>query len=143
MSAEKGSVADGFKKADKIVERTFNTAATHQGYIEPHACVANASEDGYIELWTSTQGQWVDRGTCCELLGIPEARVRVTASEIGGGFGGKIPIYNEPLAMRLSQKARRPVRMVMTRDEVFRASGPTSGANVWVKVGAKKDGPAE
>ena len=140
MSAEKGSVADGFKKADKIVERTFNTAATHQGYIEPHACVANASEDGYIELWTSTQGQWVDRGTCCELLGIPEARVRVTASEIGGGFGGKIPIYNEPLAMRLSQKARRPVRMVMTRDEVFRASGPTSGANVWVKVGAKKDG---
>ena len=68
------------------------------------------------------------------------SKVRVTASEIGGGFGGKTVVYLEPLALALSKKAGAPVKMVMTREEVFRATGPTSGAHVRVKIGAKKDG---
>ena len=68
------------------------------------------------------------------------ANIRATAAEIGGGFGGKTLVYLEPLALALSKKCGRPVKMQMTREEVFRASGPTSGAVMEVKLGAKKDG---
>ena len=112
----------------------------HQGYIEPHACVASVSEDGQAELWVPTQGHCIVRAHCARLLGWDIGKVRVTAAEIGGGFGGKTVVYLEPLALALSKKAERPVKMVMTREEVFRASGPTSGAHVRVKIGAKKDG---
>src|SRR5207248_8841233 len=68
------------------------------------------------------------------------ARIRAIPAEIGGGFGGKTIIYLEPIAYVLSKKSGRPVKIVMNREEVFRATGPTSGAVVEVKMGAKKDG---
>jgi CO/xanthine dehydrogenase Mo-binding subunit len=135
-----GDIAAGFAKADIIVEREFNTAPVHQGYIEPHACLASVSEDGQADLWCTTQGQFIVRNFCAKLLGMPHARLRVTASEIGGGFGGKTVVYLEPLALALSRKAGQPVKMVMSRDEVFQATGPTSGAKLWVKVGATRAG---
>jgi len=136
----KGDAAAGFARAEVVIEREFTTAAVHQGYIEPHAALASASEDGQVQLWTTTQGHFQVRGFCCRLLDLETAQLRVTPSEIGGGFGGKTVVYLEPLAIRLSQKAGRPVKMVMSREEVMRASGPTSGGHVKVKLGAKKDG---
>ena len=135
-----GDVEAGFGDADLIVEREFNTQPVHQGYIEPHACLANVSKDGTSELWVTTQGHWVVRAHCARLLGWDVSNIRVTSSEIGGGFGGKTVVYLEPVALALSHKSGRPVKMIMTREEVFRASGPTSGANMTIKVGAKKDG---
>src|SRR5512144_2755310 len=135
-----GDVEAGFKKADLVIEREFKTAPVHQGYIEPHAALATVSEDGSVELWTTTQGHFIVRAHCARLLGLDIGRVRVTATEIGGGFGGKTVVYLEPLAIALSKKAKRPVKMVMSREEVFKASGPTSGAPVRVKMGATKDG---
>ena len=135
-----GDIEAGFKEADTVIERAFLTKPVHQGYIEPHACVASVSEDGQADLWVTTQGQWIVRAHCARLLGWDIAKIRVTAAEIGGGFGGKTVVYLEPLALALAKKAHRPVKMVMTREEVFRASGPTSGAHVRVKIGAKKDG---
>jgi CO/xanthine dehydrogenase Mo-binding subunit len=135
-----GDIEAGFKQADLVVERSFTTKAVHQGYIEPHACIATVSEDGQGELWVSTQGHWIVRAHCARLLGWDVSQIRVTAAEIGGGFGGKTVVYLEPLALALAKKSGRPVKMVMTREEVFRASGPTSGAHVRIKIGAKKDG---
>jgi CO/xanthine dehydrogenase Mo-binding subunit len=135
-----GDTAAGFAQADLVIERTFDTKPVHQGYIEPHACVASVSEDGQAELFCSTQGHYIVRGHCAKLLGMDVSKLRVTASEIGGGFGGKTVVYLEPLALALSRISHAPVKMVMSREEVFRASGPTSGANVWVKIGATKDG---
>ncbi len=135
-----GDIDEGFKKADVVVEREFKTQPVHQGYIEPHAALATVSEDGSAELWCTTQGHFIVRAHCARLLGMDIARIRVTASEIGGGFGGKTVVYLEPLALALSRKAKRPVKMVMTREEVFKSSGPTSGAVVRVKLGATKDG---
>ena len=137
---ERGDLEKGFSEADIIVERDFSSAPVHQGYIEPLACVATTSEDGCVELWTTTQGHFVIRALCAGLLNIELAKVRVTASEIGGGFGGKNTIYGEPIAIRLSQMTGRPVRMVMSRTEVFRASGPTVGSRTHVKMGVKTDG---
>lgn len=135
-----GDVEEGFKEADIVVERSFKTEQTHQGYIEPHACVASVNSDGSGDLWVCTQGHFVFRQQCAELLGMNVSKLRVTSSEIGGGFGGKTHIWAEPVALALSRKAGRPVKLVMTRDEVFRASGPTSATSIDVKIGAKKDG---
>ena len=135
-----GDVEKGFKAADIIVEREFKTKPIHQAYIEPHACIASVNEDGHADLWCSTQGHFVVRSHCARLLGMDISKLRVTASEIGGGFGGKTVVYLEPLALKLSIKSGHPVKMVMSRTEVFRATGPTSGANVAVKIGVKKNG---
>src|SRR5712691_13360749 len=140
VEIKQGDVEAGFQKADLVVEREFKTAPVHQGYIEPHAALASVSEDGSTELWCTTQGHFIVRAHCARLLGLDIGKVRVTASEIGGGFGGKTVVYLEPLAIALSKKAKRPVKMVMSREEVFRATGPTSGSRVRVKLGAKRDG---
>ncbi|NKC11092.1 MAG: molybdopterin-dependent oxidoreductase [Gammaproteobacteria bacterium] len=135
-----GDLDAGFAAADVVIEREFDTQPVHQGYIEPHACVASFTEDGQAELWCCTQGHFVVRAHCARLLGMDVSRLRVTASEIGGGFGGKTVVYLEPLALALSRKAKRPVKLVMTREDVLRATGPTSGARVWVKMGVTKNG---
>jgi CO/xanthine dehydrogenase Mo-binding subunit len=123
-----------------IVERSFRTEATHQGYIEPHACLANMGSDGQGEIWGCTQGHFALRNVAAALVGMEVSKLRFTASEIGGGFGGKTTVFLEPLALALSRKSGRPVKMVMSREEVFRASGPTSSTSIDVKIGAKKDG---
>lgn len=140
MELKRGDLEKGFAEADVVIERTFTTPMVHQGYIEPHACVARVGQDGQVLIWTSTQGHFNVRDCTAGILGIDAARIKVIASEIGGGFGGKIPVYLEPVAVALARKANRPVKMVMSRADVFRASGPTSGTKVRVKIGAKADG---
>ncbi len=135
-----GNVEKAFKTADVVIERTFRTEATHQGYIEPHACVATLRRDGTGEVYGCTQGHYMIRSTCAGLLGLEMSRLRVTASEIGGGFGGKTVVFLEPVALALSRKAGSPVKMVMSREEVFRATGPTASSVMRVKIGARTDG---
>jgi len=135
-----GDVEAGFAAADEVLERSFKTAATHQGYIEPHACLASMGPDGQADLWCCTQGHYMVRNTCAGLLGLDASQLKVTASEIGGGFGGKTTVFLEPVALALARKAGRPVKMVMSRDEVFRATGPTSSTSIDIKIGMKRDG---
>ena len=135
-----GDLEAGFASADAIVERSFTTAATHQGYIEPHACLASMNADGKADLWCCTQGQYNVRSVCAALLGMEASQLRVTASEIGGGFGGKTTVFIEPVALALSRKSGRPVKIVMTRDEVFKATGPTVSSSIDVKIGMAADG---
>ncbi|HZT76654.1 MAG TPA: xanthine dehydrogenase family protein molybdopterin-binding subunit [Vicinamibacterales bacterium] len=137
---KRGDLDAGFDAADVVVEREFRTPTVHQGYIEPHACIARCGEDGRAVVWATTQGPFVVRDASAAIAGLDPAHVKVVPSEIGGGFGGKIVVYLEPIALALSRKAHRPVKMVMTRDEVFRATGPTSGTKTHVKIGAKRDG---
>ncbi|MEM7178331.1 MAG: molybdopterin cofactor-binding domain-containing protein, partial [Pseudomonadota bacterium] len=112
-----GDVEKGFADADLVIEKSFKTAATHQGYIEPHACLASLGVDGRGELWVCTQGHFYIRNLCADVLGIDSTQLRVVASEIGGGFGGKTTIFLEPVALALSRKANRPVKLVMSRSE--------------------------
>src|SRR6266850_1582108 len=137
---EKGKPEEGFKQAEVVVEREFRTASVHQGYIEPHAAVAMWNEDGRLKIWCATQGAFNARQQVAELLQIRVSQVVVVPCEIGGGFGGKIAVYLEPVAALLSRKCGRPVKMTMQRNEVFEGTGPTPGSFVRVKLGAKKDG---
>ena len=137
---KKGDTAKGFAEADVIVEREYRAKTVHQGYIEPHNATALWNADGRVHVWCSTQGAFAVRDAMAQLLELPESRIRVTPMEIGGGFGGKIPIYLEPVAALLSRKSGRTVKLVMSRADVFEASGPTCGSWSRVKIGAKNDG---
>ncbi|MEP3333912.1 xanthine dehydrogenase family protein molybdopterin-binding subunit [Sedimentitalea sp.] len=135
-----GDVEAGFAEADLVVEDHFKTEATHQGYIEPHACLATLGGDGKGELWCCTQGHWNVQKICAALLGVETANLRVTASEIGGGFGGKTAVFIEPVALALARKTNKPVKLVMPRADVFKATGPTASTSMDIKIGMKKDG---
>jgi CO/xanthine dehydrogenase Mo-binding subunit len=140
VTFKKGDIDAGFKDADVIVEGRYTTQPVHQAYIEPHACLATYNPDGQISIHSSSQGHFMVRAYTAKLLGVDMANIRVNPAEIGGGFGGKTLVYLEPVAVALSRKAGRSVKLQMTREDVFRGSGPTSGAAVEVKIGAKKDG---
>ena len=91
-------------------------------------------------MWCCTQGPWVFRDRLSDILKIDSAKIRVTQSEMGGGFGGKTGFYAEPVAIVLARKAKRPVKIALTRNEVFRATGPVSGTRSRTKMGVTKDG---
>ncbi|MBW2382706.1 MAG: xanthine dehydrogenase family protein molybdopterin-binding subunit [Deltaproteobacteria bacterium] len=135
-----GEPDQGFAAADVVVEREFTTKPVHQGYIEPHACLVQANPDDDITIWSSSQGHFMVRAYTAKLLGIELSKVRAIPAEIGGGFGGKTTVYLEPLAAQLSRISGRPVKMVMSREEVFRATGPALGTRIRVKMGCKQDG---
>ncbi len=133
----KGDVEAGFAEADIVIERDFTTRPVHQGYIEPHACLVDVAPDNKTTIWSSSQGQFMVRAMTGLLTGLPQSAIRAIPAEIGGGFGGKTIIYLEPLATILSKKSGLPVKMVMSREDVMRASGPTSGSKSTVKIGVK------
>jgi len=135
-----GDLDAGFTAADEIVEASFKTAPVHQGYIEPQACLARFDTDGQAEIWASSQGHFVIRALTARLLGMDIGNLRVYPAEIGGGFGGKNVPYVEPTALVLARKSGHPVKIVMSREEVFKACGPGAGSSMTVKVGVKKDG---
>ncbi len=135
-----GDIDAGFAAAEVVVERSFKTKPVHQGYIEPHACLVSVARNGQTTIWSSSQGHFMVRDMTGQLTGTRLSDIRAIPAEIGGGFGGKTIVYLEPLALVLSRKSGRPVKMVMTREEVFRATGPTSGSSSTVKIGATKDG---
>ena len=135
-----GNLDAGFAAADVTVERTFRTKPVHQGYIEPHACLVSVAMDGQATIWSSSQGHFMVRNATAKLTGMAVADIHAIPMEIGGGFGGKTIVYLEPLAMILARKSGSPVKMMMSREEVFRATGPTSGSYNTVKIGATKKG---
>jgi xanthine dehydrogenase molybdenum-binding subunit len=136
-----GDIEKGFQDASVIVEREFFTSMVHQGYIEPQNATAQFNPDGQITIWCSTQGSFGVREQTAEILEIPISKLRVIPMEIGGGFGGKVGVYLEPVATLLSRKSgHRPVKMTMSRSDVLAATGPTSGSYIKVKMGASPDG---
>ena len=137
---EHGDLDQGFASADAIVEREFTTATVHQGYIEPQNGAAIWNADGQLTIWVSTQGAFTTRDALAGVLDMPVSMIKVVPMEIGGGFGGKIPIYLEPLTALLSKKTGMSVKSAMTRAEVFEATGPTSGSYMKVKMGAGNSG---
>ena len=136
-----GDVEEGFREADVIVERETHTVPVHQGYIEPHSSTACWHADGTVTVWSSSQGHFAMREQTAAIVGIPVSRVKVIPMEIGGGFGGKTLVYLEPVATVLSRSAGGlPVKLTMSRADVFEGTGPTAGTHIKVKLGAKRDG---
>ena len=135
-----GDIDKGFADADVIIEGEYTTQTVHQGYIEPHASTASWAGDGRLTIWTCTQGAFAIRSSCSAILDIPESRIKVIPTEIGGGFGAKATTYLEPVAAILSKKSGRPVKVIISRKDVFEGTGPAAASLMRTKIGATKDG---
>ena len=136
----RGDAAKGFAESDHVLEKTYRVPMVHQGYLEPHAVLAEWDRNGLLTLWASTQGSFNTRSEVSDVLGIPENRIRVIPVECGGGFGGKIRALCEPITAVLAQVTKRPVRYVMTRREELQAGMPAPQVIIKLKTGVKRDG---
>ena len=103
MVFEEGDVEAGFAAAAHVFEREYRTATVHQGYIEPQNATAEWRSDGQLTVWCSTQGAFPVRTQVSHILQHPVSQIKVVPTEIGGGFGGKISVYLEPVAALLSR----------------------------------------
>jgi CO/xanthine dehydrogenase Mo-binding subunit len=137
---KRGDVAAGFAGSDVVIEHTYRVPMVHQGYIEPHAVLAEWDRMGQLTLWASTQGSFNTRSEVADVLGIDENRIKVIPVECGGGFGGKIRALCEPITALLARVSNRPVRYVMTRREELEAGMPAPQVIIRLKTGAKRDG---
>jgi len=137
---KQGDVEKGFEEADVVVEREFRTKTVHQGYIEPQSATASWSHDGRITIWNSSQNPFGIRDNTARILGIPSSKIKLIPMEIGGGFGGKLGTYLEPVAAALSKKSGRSVTLTMSRVDVMEATGPAPGSYMKAKIGVTKDG---
>jgi len=141
VTVTRGDISTGFATADHVFEDTFETPWVHQGYLEPHASVADwNAASGRMTVWTSTQSQFPVRRAVARSLQLPMSRVRVIGMAVGGGFGGKGSPLLEPVTAELSRRCRRPVKMVMTREEEFLANRPCGGSVLELRTGVKRNG---
>ena len=136
----RGDVAKAFAESDVIVEKTYRVPMVHQGYLEPHAVLAQWDTNGQLTLYSSTQGSFNTRSEVADVLHIEENQIKVIPVECGGGFGGKIRALCEPITAILARVTRRPVRYVMTRREELDAGMPAPQVIIKLKTGAKRDG---
>ena len=138
FSYAKGNVEEGFRKADHIFEDTFRFPRVQHFSMEPHATVAHV-DGNHITLWAGTQEPFTLREHLSEIFHLPMNRVRIIVPYLGGAYGGKLAVKTEPLAVALSWKARRPVRLVHSIEESFKTV-TRHPARVQIKTGVTKDG---
>src|SRR3954447_13030571 len=135
-----GDVARGLAESDVVVTRTYRTRKAHQGYLEPHATVAALDPRGNLDVWTATQGMFFCRDAVARATGLPLRRVRLTATAVGGGFGGKHIALYEPLVGLVALQLRRPVRLVLSRAGECVAATPAPAGLIELTTGARRDG---
>lgn len=138
FSFAKGDVAEGFKKADYIFEDIFTFPRVQHYSMEPHATIAHVEGDR-ITLWASTQDPFTLREHLAEIFHLPLNKVRVIVPYVGGGYGGKLSVKTEPLAVALSWKARRPVKLALSVEEGFKTV-TRHPARYRIKTGVTRDG---
>ncbi len=141
VSLEFGNVEEGFAEADLVREDTFFYEGNTHLPMEQHAAVAHFDSDGKITLWSSTQTPHYVHRALAKVLGLPASHIRVIATPNGGGFGGKSdPFNHEVVVCKLSMLTGRPVKVTLTREEVFYCHRGRHPILMRVKTGVKNDG---
>ena len=135
----RGDIEKGFAEADRVFEDTFTLPATQHSFLETHACIAAIEPGGRITVWATTQNPFVVRTQLANIFKVPVSKVRVIVPYLGGGYGGKVYPKVEPITVALAQKAGRPVRVVLSREEVFYTI-TKHAAVIRMKTGVKNDG---
>jgi xanthine dehydrogenase molybdenum-binding subunit len=135
-----GNAEFGFQEADLILEETYRTSKISHGFIEPFVAVATVSEQGGLVVWAQTQGIFPARASIARFLAMSPEQIRLIPVEIGGAFGGKTYKPLAPLCALLALKSGRPVRMEMSREEVFKDTRPAPETRIAVKIGATRAG---
>jgi 4-hydroxybenzoyl-CoA reductase alpha subunit len=139
-SMEGGDVDKAFAEADYVDKHVYHTHMIAHAAMEPHAAIATYGNEE-VTLWSATQSAYVTRFWMAHVLGIPEAMVRVVKPFVGGGFGGKLDVFpHEACCCLLAIKTGKPVKMVLTREEVFFASRTRHPISFEIETAFKKDG---
>jgi len=139
MQFNLGDFSSSIKECDNVFSDSYSTSTVHQGYIEPQNATAIWNDDDKLTIWCSSQGHFGIREQVSKILNIPVSSIKIVPMEIGGGFGGKLRAYLEPVAALLSKKTNKPIKLTMSRAEVLEATGPTSAAKLDVTIGLKGD----
>ena len=137
---EKGDIEQGFKESDLIFEHSFNAQLMHQAYIEPHACIVDASEGNQVNIWANNKDPYMLRDQVSAAWGVPTENIVLHPTSIGGDFGGKGSFMDVPLCYYLSKYSGRPVKMVMDYIQELMAGNPRHPAVMTIKTGVMKDG---
>jgi len=136
-----GDVEAAFARADLVREDVFFYEGNTHLPMEQHAAVAQWGADGKLTLWSSTQTPHYVHRLLAKILDVPPAHIRVIATPVGGGFGGKLdPFAHEIAACKLSQLTGRPVKITLTREEVFYVHRGRHPVLMWLKTGFTRDG---
>lgn len=138
-SLKRGDVAAALAGSDEVIKAVYSVAGVHHSPMEPHVSMVRPEPDGGLTIWAPTQGPFNLRDEVAKTLGIPAFKVRVVPMPVGGGFGGKVLLLEPVLAM-LARKIDRPLRLVLTRQQVFAVAHGSPGARFELEVGAKRDG---
>jgi CO/xanthine dehydrogenase Mo-binding subunit len=139
FNLQRGNIERGFAESDQIFEDTFTLPATQHSFLETHACIASVEPGGRITVWATTQNPFVVRTQLSNIFKVPVSKVRIIVPYLGGGYGGKVYPKIEPITVALALKAKRPVRVVLSREEVFYTI-TKHAAVIRMKTGVKKDG---
>lgn len=141
VSLEFGDMEEGFAEADLVREDTFFYEGNTHLPMEQHAAVAHFDPDGKLTLWTSTQTPHYVHRALAKVLEVPASHIRVIATPNGGGFGGKSDPFNHEVAVaKLAMMTGRPVKITLTREEVFYCHRGRHPVLMWVKTGVTRDG---
>lgn len=140
MEISRGDVAEGFARADLVLEHTFRTGTMHQGYLEPHATTVNIREDGRIEFWHSNKALFRTKEEMAQILDLPPERLLFHTVSIGGDFGSKGAPGDAPAGYYIARVTGRPVKFVTTNQEELTAGTPRHPAVITIKSGVMRDG---
>ncbi|HKC20570.1 MAG TPA: xanthine dehydrogenase family protein molybdopterin-binding subunit [Candidatus Dormibacteraeota bacterium] len=136
---KRGDVDAALRSAEVVIRATYGIAGAHQGFMEPHVALARPEPDGSVTIWSSTQGPFVVRDGVADALQLPAHRVRVVPMTVGGGFGGKVSLF-EPLLALLAMRVGAPVRLALDRSQEFVVGRPAPAARFDLELGADRDG---
>lgn len=140
IEVRKGDIEKGFAEADVIVEREYHTPFIEHAYLEPEAGVATVDEDDNVTIYVGSQIPFADRKEVAAALSIPEEKVRVIQTAVGGAFGGKEDITVQIPTALLASYTRRPVKLVFTREESIRVHPKRHATTIHLTVGATREG---
>jgi CO/xanthine dehydrogenase Mo-binding subunit len=133
-------VEEALARCAYVFDETYEIPPAHQGYLEPHACVAWAKPEGVVEVWASNKSPHRLRAQLAACLGVPAERIRVMPVYVGGDFGGKGSPMDVPVAVALSVATGRPLKLVVEYEEDLTAANPRHGSTVRIRLGVDGEG---
>jgi len=135
-----GDVEQGFAEADHIVEHVYQTRPIEQAPIETAGCIAMPGGDGRYTLYSNSQSLSNTRDNAAEIVGLDPGALHLIGGTAGGGFGGKVDMAIEPMALLAAMKAGRAVKYRFTREEEMTVSSTRAAWRIKIKDGVTKDG---
>ena len=135
-----GDVAAAWAECDVVVEGTYRTQAQAHLSLEPCGALAEVDAQGRVTLWSANQSVFRVQANVCESLGLPMTRLRCQTPRVGAGFGNKMEAHVQPVLVCLALKARRTVRLILSREEDFETVRARHPFVIRMKTGAKRDG---